>query len=241
MSAPLIVVPFAIELTVLVTTIAPMCLFGRFNNRPNLGIALWFTSFLIAFLSTAVALAIAIWSVFDTWRELESQSQPLWHTVIFSFAPWLILGLAGISMALATQRLEPIRELRKSDAFNRAIPSREYRTFNGVTVRLVDLPSWFAFTDGNGKSAIIYLSSITKESLNAKQLDALLWHELGHAKSRHNLLKSLVRLVRQLGGPMVASRVFTAEIDRLCELSADSFAVRHCGRGELLEARALFS
>ena len=98
MTAPLIVVPFAIELTVLITTIAPLAFAGRFEQRPNLGIALWLTSFLLAFVSTLVALAISVWSVFDTWRELESHSQPLWHTVLFSFAPWIILGLAGISL-----------------------------------------------------------------------------------------------------------------------------------------------
>lgn len=240
MTAPLIVVPFAIELTVLITTIAPLAFAGRFERRPNLGMTLWLTSFLLAFISTLVALAISVWSVFDTWRELEKHSQPLWHTIFFSFAPWLILGLAGISMALVAQKLDPIRELRRSDSYSRQLPSSALMNFHGVEVRVVNLPIWLAFTSGVGRTATIYVSDLAVRELSAEQFEAILWHERAHAVHWHNALKSLVRLIRLLGGLMLASHVLTREIDRLCELAADAPASRKLGSKLVAEARSRF-
>lgn len=240
MNAPLIVVPFAIELTVLITTTAPLALAGRFEQRPNLGISLWLTSFLLAFVSTLVALAISVWSVFDTWRELESHSQPFWHTILFSFAPWLILGLAGISMALVAQKLDSIREFRRSDAHLRELPSTTLMNFHGVEVRVIRLPIWLAFTRGVGRKATIYVSDLAVRKLSAEQFEATLWHERAHAVRWHNSIKSVVRLIRQLGGVMLASRVLSAEIDRLCELAADASASRMVGFKIVTEARSRF-
>lgn len=241
MNAPLIVVPFAVELTVLITTIAPTVLAGKFQVRPNLGIAIWLSCFLLAFLSTLTALLISVWSIFDTWNELEKGSQPLWHTVLFSFAPWLILGLAGISMALVAQKLDPIREARKSDALMRDLPSKPLLNFHGVDVRIIDVPAWIAFTVGIGRSAKIFVSRVACENLKPEELDALLWHERAHASHWHNSLKAVVKLIRLLGGLMLASRVLSHEIDLLCEYSADKSALKHCSKETLAVARSNFA
>lgn len=240
MGAPLVVVPFALELTVLVTTIAPAAFEGRFSKRPNFGIAAWLTSFLVAFISTAIALAISVWSVFDTWYALEYGTQPLWQTLVFSFAPWVLLGLVGISMAIVTQRFEPIRQFQKSDAMMRRLPSERIAYFRGIEVRSITLSSWFAFTIGKSTKSIIYVSNKVHTELSSKQFEALLCHEFGHVKLRHNSIKSLVAAIRQIGGPMLASRLLTSEIDRLCEISADHFALKSCDRNDLLSARANF-
>jgi Zn-dependent protease with chaperone function len=241
LSAPLIVVPFAIELTVLITAIAPLAFFDRFESRPRWGITAWLASFLLAFVSATVALGISVWSIFDTWRELETHSQPLWHTIVFSFAPWVILGLAGISMALFAQRLDPVIEMRKADSAIKGLPSTPLMNFHGVDVRLVALPTWFAFTKGNGSSATIFVSSVVVQSLSEAEFEALLWHEAGHARQRHNALKTLVGLIRHIGGPMLASRMLTREVDRLAELAADGFALKHCDSATLAAARRHFS
>lgn len=241
MQAPLIVVPFAIELTVLITTIAPLALFGRFQTRPSLGLILWFGSFLLAAFSTLLALAIAIWSVFDTWQELSLGNQPLLHTVFFSLAPWLVLAMAGISMALLVQRIEPLLQSKTPMAFSKTLPSREFMDFQGVPVRTVDLPGWFAFTMGNGRSAVIYLSTEPVKALSADELSAVLWHELGHAKLFHNSYKSIARLISHLGGLMLASKVLVAEVDRLTEADADRYAQQHCDRALLGAVREMFT
>lgn len=240
MNAPLIVVPFAIELTVLITTIAPPALSGRFDRRPNLGIAIWLSSFLIAFLSTLTALIIAVWSVFDTWRELEAHSQPLWHTVVFSLAPWLILGLAGISMALVAQKLDSVFEARRSDAFARDLPSAPLLNFHGLEVRIIEVSAWVAFTKGFGSRARTYVSRGVYAGLDPQAFEALLWHERAHALHWHNAIKGVVSLIRHLGGIMLASRVLSAEVDRLCELAADLSAGRRVGIPAVEQARSHF-
>lgn len=241
MSAPLIVVPLAIELTILITTFAPLTFRNRFTNQPNLGISLWLLSFLAAFVSTLIALAVAIWSIFDTWHELESHSQPLWHTLLFSFAPWVVLGLAGISMAIFVQKLEPVREQSQMEASYRNLPSKGLADFQSVEVREIDLPVRLAFTVGNGKSGTIFLSSEVSRMLSKDELEALLWHELAHAKFRHNAIKSLVKIIRHLGGVVLASRVLASEVDRLCELAADNYARRRVSPEVLASARSSFN
>ena len=240
MNAPLIVVPFAIELTVLITTIAPLALTGRFGGKPNLGIALWLGSFLVAFLSVVTALAISVWSVFDTWHALQSHTQPLWHTILFSFAPWIILGFAGITMALIAQKLDPIREARKSDVLFGQLPSTRLLNFHGLEVRMIELPIWIAFTRGIGRNAKIYVSRLAHENLKSEEFEALLWHERGHALQWHNAIKGVVGIIRLLGGLMLASRVLNSEINRLCESAADIAALRHTSQMVLNAARAKF-
>ncbi|MFM6977845.1 MAG: M48 family metalloprotease [Micrococcales bacterium] len=240
MHAPLIVVPFAVELTILITTIAPLALFGRFSRRPNLGIAIWLSSFLVAFLATFTALLIAVWSVFDTWRELETHSQPLWHTVLFSVAPWIMLGLAGISMAFVAQKIEPIRDSRRALEVSPELPSTQLTTFHGIAVRQVTLPACFAFTKGSGRGAVIYVSSELVNGLSPQVLEALLWHERAHAVRFHNPIKRLVITIRLLGGIMLASRVLMDEIERLCEVAADHSALKRVDSKDLTAARAYF-
>ena len=241
MSAPLVVVPIAIEVTVLITTVTPMVFRNRFNSRPNLGISLWLLSFLTAFVSTLIALAVAIWSIFDTWHELETRSQPLWHTLLFSFAPWVVLGLAGVSMAYFVQKLDPVRDLNQKEASYRNLPSKRLADFECVEVREIDLPVLFAFTLGNRNSAVIFVSSEVFRVLSKSEIEALLWHEFAHAKYGHNAIKSLVKLIRQLGGLVLASKVLSSEVDRLCELAADNYALRKVSSEVLASARSTFN
>jgi Zn-dependent protease with chaperone function len=222
--APLIVVPIAIELTLLITSIAPLAFNKRFSTRPNFGIAMWLSSFLLAFMSTLIALGVSVWSIFDTWHALELHTRPLWQTVLFSFAPWIVLGLAGISMALFVQKFEPVLEMRQESEIQQKLPSEHLCDFHGIEARVLNLPVWFAFTSGSGRKATIFVSSKVVSSLDDQELDALLWHEYAHAKFRHNSIKTIVRLIRHMGGIVLASRVLSVEIERLCELSADRYA-----------------
>jgi Zn-dependent protease with chaperone function len=238
--APLIVVPIAIEVTLLITTISPLVFRQRFTKRPNLGIALWLSSFLIAFSSTVLAVGVSIWSIFDTWHALELHTRPLWQTVLISFAPWVVLGLAGISMALFVQKFEPVLELRNEAENKRKLPSEHLCFFHGIEARVLNLPVWFAFTSGAGSKSTIYVSSKVVSSLNEQELQAVLWHEYAHAVHRHNSIKALVRLIRHMGGIVVASRVLAIEIERLCERAADLYAARKTDEKVVRAARRNF-
>ena len=84
-------------------------------------------------------------------------------------------------MALFAQRLDPVIEMIKADSAIKGLPSTPLMNFDGVDVRLVALPTWFAFTKGNGSSATIFVSSVVVQSLSEAEFEALLWHEAGHA------------------------------------------------------------
>lgn len=202
---------------------------------------MWLSSFLLAFTSTLIAVGVSVWSIFDTWQALQWHTRPLWQTVLFSFAPWIVLGLAGISMALFVQKIEPISEFRQKDISFRNLPSKPLTNFQGCEVRVIDVPVRLAFTVGNGKSAIIFLSTDVSRELHNDQIDALLWHEFAHAKYWHNAIKSLVKLIRHLGGVVLASRVLSSEVDRLCEIAADNYALRKVSSEVLASARSTFN
>ena len=145
------------------------------------------------------------------------------------------------SWYLVAQKLDPIRELRRSDSHLRQVPSSALMNFHGVEVRVISLPVWLAFTRGFGHTATIYVTELAVRELSDEQFEAILWHERAHAVRWHNALKSVVGLIRQLGGLMLASHVLTREIDRLCELSADASALRNCSKSDLLQARSKFT
>jgi Zn-dependent protease with chaperone function len=239
--SPLVLVPIAIELTLVVTTIAPLTFKGRFSKFPSVGISLWLTSFLVAFVSTVIAIVVSVWSIFDTWQAMHNHVRPMWQTILFSFAPWIVLALGGISMALFVQKIEPVLELRQVDKPVNNLPSDFLLDFQGIEVRVIRVKVWFAFTEGSGKRSIIYVSSEVKQSLTEKEFEALLWHEYMHAKFHHNTVKAIVRLIRHLGGIVLASRILSLEIDRLCEQAADNFAIRRTSAEALSAARSNFA
>ena len=100
----------------------------------------------------------------------------------------------------------------------------------------LDVPGYFALT----RDKQIYLSKAVFE-LPAKQLSAIMRREYGHIKFRHQNLKQFAYLIYQLFPWVVASRALVYEIDRLCELSADKYAIYRVYSKDLIEARSKFS
>lgn len=223
-----------IEWVMLVTVAAPMFFAGRFNKYPSLGIWLWFISLLSAILATAVAVAIATISIFITWQNLSSD-QNLLFTVAFSVAPWVLLGVAGILLALANQRLAPLFALGQRVDPLVDLLAREIMEYRRAKIVELEIPGYFALT----RDRTIYLSKSVFE-LPAKQLEAILRHEYGHIKLGHQNLKKFAYLIYQLLPWVAASRALVYEIDRLCELSADNYALKRVYSKDLNEARRLF-
>ena len=85
----------------------------------------------------------------------------------------------------------------------------------------------------------IVVSDYLVQDLSNEELDAVLWHELGHIRGRHRLLKSIARGVAVLTSPMSISRVFRESVDALCEEAADNFAKKNCSIGVVLKVRTL--
>lgn len=239
MNAPLVVIPLAIEWVIVVTTLAPIFLTNKFRNAPQLGIAIWFAAFLSAGVATLSVLALSVWAYFDTLTALNADvlgSASWFAALIVSFAPWVALAVGGISLALINSRIEPLVANAKEIAPIIAMTKQPLMHFMGVRVYQVELP--FAFALASNRDILI--STFVKEHLSQNELDAVLWHELGHVKQKHFALKRLARLIRVLSPKLAASRALLNEIEILCEISADKFALKKVNAPTLKLARSLF-
>jgi Zn-dependent protease with chaperone function len=114
--------------------------------------------------------------------------------------------------------------------------AREITAYRKARIMELDIPGYFALT----RDKQIFLSKAVFE-LPAKQLTAIIRHEYGHIKLRHQNLKQFAYLIYQLFPWMAASRALVYEVDRLCELSADKYALYRVYSKDLIEARSRFT
>lgn len=223
-----------VEYVLLVTTAAPMFLVGRFNRFPTFGISIWFLLFFSVVVATAASIALASWSIFETYLRLQA-GESIWFVLLASVAPWVLLGFAGILLALANQKLAPLFVHGKKADYLSLIAPRELFKYRRAKVYELDVPNYFAFTKDLG----IYLTKAALE-LPHEQLQAILRHEYGHIKLGHQNLKVITGLAVQLLPWFAVSRAFSKEIERLCEIAADNYALRRVYSKDLFEARKLF-
>lgn len=223
-----------IEYVLLVTTAAPFLLANRFGKAPNLGIAIWFGLFFSSMAAGLTAISIAAWSIIETWYQLQIETD-IWVLLAASFAPWIMLALAGILLALSNQRLEPLFRIAKELDLLTTLARREVESFHKAKVFELDVPGYLAMT----KNYEIYISRAVFE-LPDRQFNAVLWHEYGHIRLRHQRLKRFTALMMQLTPWFVVSRGFSVEIARLCESAADLYALRRVYSKDLAEARQFF-
>lgn len=239
MNAPLIFIPLAIEWVIVVTTLAPILLPSKFSRSPQLGIAVWLSAFLSAGIATVTVLVIAVWAYLDTLTALnidELGSQSWFAALIVSFAPWVALAAGGITLALINNRIEPLVANSKEIAPLISMTKQPLMHFMGTRVYVVDLP--FAFALASNRDILI--STFAKDHLSRDELAAVLWHELGHVKQKHFAIKRLARFIRALSPKLAASRALVNEVELLCEMSADKFALKKVSAPTLKLARSLF-
>lgn len=223
------------EWVLLVTVSVPLFFAGKFSNSPTLGLWVWFGALGSAIIATATVIALASYSIFETWLRLQ-ESEDLLFTIAASIAPWLLLGFAGILLALANQRLAPLFDVAKRLTPRLDQVAREVFDYRRATVYELDAPGFLAIT----KDRSIFLSKATFE-LPERQLQAILRHEYGHIKLGHERIKQFAYLIYQLFPWFAASRALVLEVDRLVELSADMYALKKVYSKDLAEARAHFS
>ena len=235
MEIPLYLLIILIEWVMLITVAGPLFFAGRFNKTPNIGIWFWFTILISAVLATAVSVVIATASIFTTWQNLAT-GQSLGITLLASFAPWLLLGAAGILLALANQRLAPLFTIMEKQDPLADRTARQIMAYRKAQIMELDVPGYFALT----RDKQIYLSKAVFE-LPAKQLAAIMRQEYGHIKFRHQDLRQFAHLFYRLFPWVVASRALVHEIERLCELSAYKYAIYRVYSKDLIEAKSKFS
>jgi Zn-dependent protease with chaperone function len=113
---------------------------------------------------------------------------------------------------------------------------REVESFHKAKVYELEVPGYIALTKGYE----IYLSKAVFD-LPDRQLEAILWHEYGHIRLRHQRLKRFTGLMMQLAPWFVVSRGFSSEVAKLCEIAADKYALKRVYSKDLAEARAHFN
>lgn len=241
MTAPLLIIPIALEWVVLVTTLAPVLYPGKkfMRRHPRTALAIWFGTLLSAGIATAMALLIATWSIYDTWILLEANpagSQNWLLALLVSFAPWLMLAITGVSIALINLQIEPMISAAKNTQPLLGAASKPVMNFMGAEVCEVQLPIALAMTS---RSQIL-ISKTLRQAATDEQLDAVLWHELAHLKQNHFALKALAAFVRLLSPRLAASKALVAEVHELCELAADQAALKKVNEPTLRSAHSLF-
>lgn len=237
MNPPLVLVPLALEWVVIASTIAPLW-FGLFSKRPRLGIASWMLLFLSSGIALATAIVVATWSVIYNFVNLENNSQDLFLTIVYSVAPWLLFAMAGVALNLINLRLDAVVQKFKRLIAEPVLPGKHLLTFESVSVEVFELNSAFAIALSRPRK--ILLSSGALAELSDAELEAVLWHEYAHLAARHNGIKRLVKIVALLAGFLRASKVMSHEIDRLCEIAADQYALKRVDASVLKSAREKF-
>jgi Zn-dependent protease with chaperone function len=237
LNPPLVLVPLALEWVVIASIIAPLW-FGFFTKRPRLGIASWFLLFLSSGIALATAVVIAVWSVAYNFENLEKHSESLFLTIVYSLAPWILLAMAGVALNLINLRVELVVQNFKQLMAVPVLPGKHLRMFQGVKVEVVEIESVFAIALNRPKKILISRGALAE--LSEAEFEAVLWHEYAHLAARHNALKRLAKMVALLAGFIRASKVMSHEVERLCEVAADNYAMKRVDPLVLKFARAKF-
>lgn len=241
----LLTVPILMEWVFLVTLAVPLALSGRTwtRKKPKLALLIWFSLFLSAGLSVAIATIISALVAFDAW--LLMNSQPLgsadWLGALgVSFLPWIFLALGGIALASADRKFSPHFEVARevSNSLQHLVVSH---AFHGIPVAVIELPVKVGFVVKiNGRETIVLGRGLI-DSVSPTQLEAIKWHEIGHIRGRHNALKRIASFALSLAPFIRASVLFRQEVEVLCETDANNFASSRVSMDELITAHKLVS
>lgn len=227
MLVPLTLLSSSLLWILLITILARTQFPNRFMSTPRLGLSIWFT----ALVSSVVASALGLFSLGAAYFysvemvSIGNLGQPQWLVgFAWSFVPWALLAGFGVLLALINLRLDVPTISRRKIHEDLQLAKKDLEPFRGVKVSSISLPIHYALAT---KDEII-LSQHTIDNLSKAELEAVLWHELGHIKGGHHLLKSIAVFVSLLTRPMSVSRVFRLSVELLCEEAADNYAKRHC-------------
>ena len=241
-----VALPLCIEWVLLVTSLVPLVAPGRGRNTPNIAIFSLFATLTSAVVALAVALAVALQNLVQLWQHLvripASQHNPehIWPALLVATAPWALLALAGITVALINMRLEPAIHLARAAHPHLVAALTGRGSTAGIEYSTIATPAVVTFTTrANGRSVIV-VSTGAIAALTADELEAVLWHERGHQLGRHNALKGAAAVLAQLTPRIAATRVLVNELDALCEAAADRYTLKHTSHQTLLAARAKF-
>ncbi|MET9293479.1 M56 family metallopeptidase [Streptomyces sp. NPDC003077] len=236
-------VPFAlITLGVLAAAMAPR-LMARAqwpDREPVLGLWVWQCVVAGVLLCCVLAMSLSAAAAWDTVRGHLFEGAP--NAVVDAYAltayePWagpvaVVLACGGVWTAGMLVRevhgARVRRRRRRADLLRRSprLPGEE-RSGDRLVVLEGDRPqAWWL----PGPSPQLVVTTAALRRLNGRQLDALIAHEQGHARARHDLLLHCASALAA-GFPQVpVFAAFRDQVHRLVELAADDAASRRFGR-----------
>ncbi|MGV9790954.1 M56 family metallopeptidase [Streptomyces sp. NPDC003435] len=229
------------------------------EREPVLGLWVWQCLVVTTLLSCLTALALGMAAIFRTVRDdlfgsapptvlaaYNLSSVPAWAvalTVLLAAgAAWTITVLVGRLGAVRRARGAARDRLRERAP---ELPAGLAARGGPLLVLEDEYPdAWWA----PGSPARLVVTTGALHRLTDRQLDAVLTHERGHARARHDWLLHLSAGLAE-GFPRVPLfSLFCERTHRLVELAADDTAARHCGHVttalaliELNQHRGVFS
>lgn len=228
----------SLELLVAITVLVPSLLPGKFELRPTFGIGVWLFSFCASALLAATAFICAVWISANEYRKLSTVSlsdTDLPLVLLVSFAPWFLLALVGVSLGLLNLRLQSASGSTAALLEAQVAVSAKTKLWRGKEVLITPLPIPVA---GVLRRRILVSEAVW--ALPDSIRDAILWHELGHIRLWHPIIRDFGRKIARLLPGVTASHIMVVELNRLCELAADGWAAKRYNPQDLLAAKGAF-
>ncbi|WP_405558481.1 M56 family metallopeptidase [Streptomyces sp. NBC_01171] len=229
------------------------------EREPVLGLWVWQCLVVTVLLSCLTALALGMAAIFRTVRDdlfgsappavvaaYSLSSVPAWAVALTMLlaagAAWTVAVLAGRFRAVRRAQGAARDRLReRAPELPAGLPAQ-----GGPLLVLEDEypDAWWA----TGNPARLVVTTGALHRLTDRQLDAVLTHERGHARARHDWLLHLSAGLAEGFPRMPLFSLFCERTHRLVELAADDTAARRCGHVttalaliELNQHRGVFS
>lgn len=237
-----------VQVAVAITFSAPRLLAGRFESKPNLGIAVWLISLALGLATSTAGFMLLLIAVIGSWLSLRAHVNGDQHSVSvhwiesisLTVSLWFLIGLAGIA---TFQVIVKRQNFLASSIASKAVlyPSLlKFMEFNKAYVYVAEVDALLAFNARIHSRQAIVISRGVIELLPESEINAVLWHEIGHISGRHNLIKWLTSWMLVLTPSLIATRELESCLSNLCELSADALALRRVSQADLNSAREKF-
>ncbi|RZU46028.1 peptidase M48-like protein [Streptomyces sp. BK022] len=230
------------------------------EREPVLGLWVWQCLVATALLSCLTALVLGLAAVFRTVRDALFDSAPpgVLAAYGFSTAPAWATGLtlllasgAAWTAAVLAGRVRAVRQTRAAtrDRLRARAPELPVGLPAATSGPLLVLEDEYPdawWLPGSPPQLVVTTGAMHR--LTDRQLDAVLTHERGHARARHDWLLHLSAALAEAFPRVPLFTHFCEQTHRLVELAADDTAARHCGHVttalaliELNQHRGVFS
>ena len=211
--------------------------------HPRADVMLWLGGLFSLAFSTLTALVSSAILIGASWFGLGRVTVELgnfWYVIFLSILPRVVLGLlAGLGSYLMT-RFESARKAARETNQLFESSRKPLDIFHGVAIQVLEVPLLAAALVDIDRRPTILVTRGVIDSLTESELEAVYWHEVGHAVGEHNGLNRLARFATHLIPWLPLTRDIAAAVDSGCEAWADRFALANVEPRDLASAKDKF-